>query len=89
MFIMSNGYLNGGWYGRLEPLNGPGSKNNTVAVHGFDAVTGEEIEGGNSLDYTNDAGAAVAYAVSRGRYEKVSEFYNGPGIDALITDKES
>ena len=95
LFVMGNGYLNGGWFGRVEPTAGPGSKGKSQTISwGFDAQTGEEIAAldpgsSASLPTTNEAGAAVAYAVSRGRYEKVSEFYNGQGIDALVTDKES
>lgn len=90
MFLMGNGYINGGWFGRIEPTAGPGSSGKSQTISwGFDPLTGEEIMDAASLDTTNDAGAAVTYAVSRGRYEKVNEFYSGMGIEALITDKES
>jgi hypothetical protein len=76
MYVMSNGYLKAGWFGRVKE-----DKNSS---DGFDPTTGALVEGKKSVETSTAAGAAVAYAVAKGDIAKVKEYYSGPAIDGLI-----
>lgn len=75
MYVMGNGYLKTGWFGKVK-ANG-----NT---EGWDPTTGQDMAGVSSDSTTNSAGAAVAYAVAKGDIRRVQDFYSGPALDGVI-----
>jgi len=68
LYVMGNGHLKTGWFGGVR-TNGQ--------VDGFDAATGALVPNQSSLVTSAPAGAAVAYAVARGRMSAVTPFYSG------------
>jgi hypothetical protein len=65
IYVMSNGYLKTGWFG--------GVKANATAV-GWDPQTGADVPGKTSAACTQDAAAAVLYAVAKGDSRRVQDF---------------
>lgn len=76
IYVMSNGHLNSGWFG--------GATTNSNMTDGFNPTTGALVPGQKSIETSNAACAAVAYAVAKGDIARVKDFYNGPAIDGLI-----
>ena len=78
MYVLGNGYLKTGWFGGIRADG---------TVLGFDPANpapNATIAGKASNTHTNAAAAAVAYAVAKGDMRRVSDFYRGGPIDALI-----
>ncbi len=75
IYCMGQGHLKEGWYGSMD-MNGN--------VAGWDPKTGMDDPNRPATANATAAGAAVAYAVSRGDMNKVSEYYVGDPIDGVI-----
>lgn len=75
MFVMSNGYLKSGWHGQVK---------SDGSTEGFDPTTGNNVPGQTSMTTSASAGAAVAYAVSKGDIRRVQDFYSGPALDGIV-----
>ena len=75
IFVMSNGYLKSGWHGQVKADG---------STEGFDPTTGKNVANQSSMTTSASAGAAVAYAVSKGDIRRVQDFYNGPALDGII-----
>jgi len=74
MYVMGNGYLQPGWFGRGKTDN---------SLDGWDPTTGG-IMPHDELGACHAASAAVLYAVAAGDMTKVSPFYKGPAITGVI-----
>ena len=75
-----------GWFGQVHA-----TVNSTSAhrVSGFDPVTGVEADNTQAgyikaIDTAPAAGAAVGYAVTKGDWNSVAEYYAGPKIEAML-----
>ncbi len=75
IFAMGNGYLKSGWFGQYKADG---------TTEGFDPTTGMNVPGQSSMTTSASAGAAVAYAVSKGDIRRVQDFYSGPALDGII-----
>jgi hypothetical protein len=74
MYCMGNGYIPSGWHGE-------GRIDNTAG--GIDPTKGTEIPY-NGQTSAHAASAAVLYAIAKGDYRKVKDFYKGPEITSLV-----
>ncbi len=75
LYVMGNGYLKTGWHGGVRADG---------RVDGFDPSTGKDVQGQSSDSTSAAAGAAAAFAVSKGDMKRVRDFYTGPSIDGII-----
>lgn len=75
VYVMGNGYLNSGWFGRVK------ADGNTS---GYDPTTGADVAGKAAAETSNATGAAVAYAIAKGDMKVVKDYYTGPAIDGLV-----
>jgi len=75
LYVMGAGYTRTGWFGGVH-LNG--------TTDGFDPATGATIVGQPSQVTSTAAGAAVAYAVSKGNKNLVSQYYNGGPYTGIV-----
>lgn len=75
IYVMGAGHLRTGWFGGVK------ADGNT---DGFDPTTGETVVGQSANITSTAAGAAVAYAVSKGNMAVVKQFYNGPEITGIV-----
>lgn len=75
IYVMGCGHLRSGWFGGVK-ANG--------TVDGFDPTTGAAVPGQASQQTSTAAGAAVAYAVSKGDKNLVSSYYSGPPYTAMV-----
>lgn len=74
LYVMGNGYLPAGWHGH--------PKTNNTAM-GIDPTTGLSTAY-NGMKSVHAASAAVLYAIANGDMKKVTEFYKGSAITALV-----
>jgi hypothetical protein len=77
LYVMGNGYTKTGWFGGVRADG---------SVDGFDPTTGEDVPGKPSLDTSEAASAAVAFAVAKGDMKRVQEFYSGPSISGIVNE---
>jgi hypothetical protein len=85
MYVMGQGYIDDGWFGRVEaPPANASNPNNAAPVYGFDPVTGDDVLDKPSAETSAAAGAAVSYAITRGDWNTVTEYYSGPKIDGML-----
>jgi len=75
LYVMGAGHLRSGWFGGVRADG---------TVDGFDPTTGQAVPGQPSQQTSTAAGAAVAYAVSKGDKNLVSSYYSGPPYTALV-----
>ncbi len=75
LYVMGGGYLRTGWFGGVK-ANG-----NT---DGFDPTTGAIVPNQAANITSTAAGAAVAYAVSKGNMATVKQYYTGPEITGIV-----
>jgi hypothetical protein len=75
IYVMGNGYVKTGWFGGVH---GNGT------TDGFDPTNGNNVPNQPSDATSASAGAAVAFAVSKGDMKRVQEFYSGPIIDGIV-----
>ncbi|MEO5725492.1 MAG: hypothetical protein ABI134_21625, partial [Byssovorax sp.] len=75
LYVMGNGYLKTGWHGGVRADG---------SVDGFDPSTGKDMPGQPSDATSAAAGAAAAFAVSKGDMKRVRDFYTGPSIDGIV-----
>lgn len=75
LYVMGAGYLRKGWFGGVKADG---------KVDGFDPTSGMAVTGQPSQQTSPAAGAAVAYAISRGDKNLVSSYYNGPPYTAMV-----
>lgn len=75
LYVMGAGYTRSGWFGGVH-LDG--------TTDGFDPTTGATMVGQASQVTSTAAGAAVAYAVSKGNKNLVSQYYNGAPYTGIV-----
>jgi hypothetical protein len=75
LYVMGGGYLKTGWFGGVHADG---------TVDGFDPTTGTAVPGQPSNNTSTSAGAAVAYAVSKGSMPTVTQYYTGPSIKGIV-----
>jgi len=75
LYVMGADYLANGWFGRLKADGN---------VDGFDPSTGQAIPGQAGTATSAAASAAVAYAVTGGNMNTVTQYYAGSPITGLI-----
>lgn len=75
IYVMGNGYLRTGWFGGVHADG---------SVDGFDPTTGNAVPKQAAEATSNAAGAAVAYAVSKGNTNLVSQYYSGPPYTGMV-----
>jgi hypothetical protein len=77
IYVMGNGYLKTGWFGGITEND----------VYGWDPTSGQDVMGQPSNQTSAAAGAAVAYAISQGDMQRVSQFYNGPALSGVVNEQ--
>jgi len=75
LYVMGNGYLRSGWFGGVHADG---------SVDGFDPPTGNAVPGQPAQQTSTAAGAAVAYAVSKGNKNLVAAYYNGQPYTGIV-----
>ena len=77
IYVMGSGHLKNGWFGQVM-------SNGTTS--GFDPTTGMDVAGKPSTQTARAAGAAVLYAVSKGKMSVVNEYYpsSEPSIAGIV-----
>jgi hypothetical protein len=75
MYVMGNGYLRTGWFGGVHADG---------SVDGFDPTTGNAVPGQPAQQTSTAAGAAVAYAVSKGNKNLVAAYYSGQPYTGIV-----
>jgi hypothetical protein len=75
IYVMGNGYTKTGWFGGVK---------SDGSVVGFDPATGNDVPGQSANSTSAAAGAAVAFAVSKGDRLRVEEFYSGQWISGIV-----
>lgn len=75
LYVMGGGYLRTGWFGGVRADG---------KTDGFDPTTGATVLNQASQQTSTAAGAAVAYAVSRGDKNLVSAYYSGAPYTGIV-----
>jgi hypothetical protein len=75
LYVMGGGHIRTGWFGGVRADG---------SVDGFDPASGNAVPGKSPAETSTAAGAAVAYAVSKGNLPLVKTFYSGPAITGII-----
>ncbi|HRI72423.1 MAG TPA: hypothetical protein PK156_49650 [Polyangium sp.] len=75
LYVMGNGHLKTGWFGGVREDG---------TTDGFDPTTGQIVPNQQSNVTSAAAGAAVAYAVTKGDMRRVQDFYRGPSIAGIV-----
>lgn len=75
LYVMGNGHLKTGWFGGVKADG---------STDGFDPATGNVVPDQQSNATSAAAGAAVAFAVSKGDMRRVQDFYSGPSIAGIV-----
>jgi hypothetical protein len=75
IYAMGNGYLRTGWFGGIHADG---------SVDGFDPTTGNAVPMQAANVTSTAAGAAVAYAVSKGNTNVVAAYYSGMPYTGMV-----
>jgi hypothetical protein len=75
IYVMGAGYTKPGWFGGVHADG---------SVDGFDPTSGMAMPGQPSQQTSPAAGAAIAYAVSKGDKNLVSAYYSGPPYTGIV-----
>lgn len=75
VYVMGNGYLKSGWFGRVKADG---------TTSGYDPTSGADVPGKAAAETSTSTGAAVAYAIAKGNMNVVKDYYSGPALDGII-----
>lgn len=75
LYVMGGGFVRSGWFGGVRADG---------SVDGFDPTSGMAMPNKSAAETSTAAGAAVAYAVSKGNMTLVNQFYTGPSIKGIV-----
>jgi hypothetical protein len=75
IYAMGSGFMRSGWFGGVHADG---------SVDGFDPTTGAAVPGQPSQQTSPAAGAAIAYAVSKGDKNLVSAYYTGAPYTGIV-----